>query len=34
MRKILIVLTVLTMALVPLAFAAGEDIRETSEATG
>ncbi len=34
MRKILIVLTVLAMALVPFACAAGEDIRETNEATG
>jgi uncharacterized protein len=34
MRKILIVLTVLTMALVPLACAAGEELRETNEATG
>ena len=34
MRKILIVLTVLTMALAPLACAAGEELRETNEATG
>ena len=34
MRKILIVLTVLTMALVPLACAAGEELRETNEETG
>ena len=34
MRKILIVLTVLTMVLVPLACAAGEELRETNEETG
>ena len=34
MRKILIVLTVLTMALVPLACAAGEELRETNVETG
>ena len=34
MRKILIVLTVLTMALVPLACAAEEELRETNEETG
>ena len=34
MRKILIVLTVLTMVLVPLACAAGEELQETNEETG
>ena len=34
MRKILIAVTILTLALLPLACANGEDIRETNEETG